>query len=662
MKLSLWYNTDNEQEAGAALYALAQKHREQFSARKSRALDLLSQYEGLALGQFNASAYDVAEPLEFWTEDTDPGDAGPDARVELTWNIGASIMDSIDAKLFALDKIKTQFVVTDGGWEVKRSAILAGRFIEGQMSEPQGIFPDMWALWRHGARLAETATGACAVFFWSDLDEGKVVAELDDTLNMFVETSGLVYDGITSIGRITYWDPEKLASKFPKFREQILAAAETPENELKEATQDEELPPEELKRVALVQGWRMATGKVKGSYCAAIAGGTTLVHTEYKSTEPPCVFYIPMRQLAGFWGRTRLERIQRPVQRLNEIVASLDDAERLTPKGVIFYDPTVTDKKTLLAVQNVVAIPYTGPAERKPTYEPPPPFHPATLELLKLHRDACFDLSGMSEAHVTASRERGLSSGVAIRLVQDQVYERFAPTEEEFSRCVGPATARQIIRCAREIMEANGSFSAVWKSSEQGGFLSEIPADVFKVLERHKYRAEPHSVSGNVNTPADRVELAEKLMSSGVITGEAYSAILQHFDVPGQSEAGTSAVEEAFVARQIDSWLYAKVGEAERRYLGPQKWMALEQRVLQVGGAYLQAMMDMAADMENPEVVRRLGFFSRFIADCEAFIEEKKLRELKLQEAAKAAGMAPGAMGPAPGAPTPAAAPPPMAA
>lgn len=645
----LWY-TLGEEEGGPSLVALAGKYRMQFTSRKTRAVNLLSLYEGLSLGRFSADAYDDAGPLELWGNDATDEDDSP---VDVVWNVGASIMDSIDAKLFALDRIKTQFVVTDGGWEAKRAAIMASRFIEGQMSEPQGIFPNLWAMWRHAARLAETSTGAAAVFFWPDQEAGRIVAELDDTLNMFVETSGLPYDGITSIGRVTYWDPDKLAAKYPEHEQAIFSAAETPDHELT-PEDDTDAPPEEVQRVPLVQGWRMKAPGVKGMYCAAIPGAT-LEWEEYKCDEPPCVFYIPMRQLAGFWGRTRLERIVRPLQRLNEVLAAVDDAERLTPKGVVWYDPTTTDNTQLETVKNVVLIPHTGPMDRKPVYEPPAPFHPLQLELLKLHRDACFDLTGMSEAHVTASRERGLSSGVAIRLVQDQVYERFAPTEEEFSRCVGEASARQMIRCIKQM----GSFKSTWKSAEKGGFLAEIPSEVFNILDKYKYKAEPYAVSGNINTPADRVELAEKLMGSGVITGEAYAAILQHFDVPGQADAGIGKVEEQFVAKQVDLWLFGELKEMPKRYMGPEKWMQLEQRLLQVGAAYLEAKMEMCGGLNDPEVIDRLGYFFRFISELEALIEQKKQREAELAATAQAAAPPPPA-GPMPGGPPMMAPPPPM--
>lgn len=635
----LWHELSRA-EAGPALVALAKRYRTRAKARRERAVDFLSQYSGLALSEFSAYAYDSADELQL---DRDCGN-GEFKRYPITWNLAASIIDTVDSKVFTT-KTKTQFVVTEGGWQVKRAAVMCGRFVEGQMHEEQGLFPDLWALWRHAARLAITATTAAAVFFFADPDDGKVIAELDDTLNLFVETSGLPYDGISSIARITYWSPDKLAARYPQYRDQIYLAAEKPDAALSGVSDilEDEFPPTEIQRVPVAQGWRVQqgggkkAGGIDGRFVMAI-DGAVLEDKPYKSTELPCVIFCPMRQLAGVWGHTVLERVMAPHRRLNEILSSVDDAERLTPKGAVFYDPTVTDETLISKIQNVQMVPYTGPMDRRPVYEPPPPFHPIILELLDRHKAAIFDLPGISEANVTASREKGLSSGVAIRLVQNQGYERLSAIDEEYQRCVGPATAKQIIRCAQELREAGAEFKSLWKGGGENGFLKEIDSDVFDILTKHKYRAEAEAVSGTANTPADRLQLAEELMQAGIITGEAYASILQHYDVPGAVGSQLSSAEEQAVERQIDNWLYSDLDEAKAQYMGPEKWMNTQQLLLKVGAAYVDAKMAMISDMKDPEVTARLGLFFRYMSQLEEQQNEKDKRAAEMQAMAQGRG------------------------
>lgn len=663
-KLDLWYELEDEEQAGKALCALARKHREAFGERKSRACALLGIYEGLALTRFDAASYDTAEPFQFVNEDRD-GNKGSEYRQ--THNLGARIMDAIDAKIFALERTKTQFVMSEGGWKVKSAGIKAGRFIEGQMSEPQGMFKDLWEVWRHAARLTTIATGAAMVFFWSDPDQGKIVAELDDTLNVGVETTGLPYDGYSSIFRITYWDPEKLAQRAPEHADAIRAAAVTADSaalwrELYSGEEDE-TNDAGVMRVPLVQGWRMRQGDpekggIEGVELAAIPG-LTLWRKDYSYDYPPCVRFCPMPQLAGKWGRTILERSVDAIRRYNEILNSIDLAERLTPKGVVFYDPTVTDPAVMALVKDVIAIPHTGPMTNTPKYTPLDPVSMVVLEILKLHKDAAYDLPGLNEAHATMDLGKGLS-GVAIRLIKQEIYEMFSPLEDELTRCSGPETAKQIMRCARELQK-EGGFTAIWKGGKDGGWLQEISADVFDILENETYRTAAQSVSGTANTPADRVALAEELVQVGIITGEAYAQILQDFNTFGKTGNALSQVEEQFIERQIEHWMFDEIAKAKERTIAPEVWMDRDlSMTLKVGAAYLQFRMDTIEDRDDRDVQARLQFFKNYLSQLTA--NAQKRAEMAAMAQAAANPQAPAAPSMAQPGPTEQAGPPALAA
>ena len=638
----LWYEIEDEQEAGQAAVALAIKNRDLFSARKRKAAVGFAHYDGESLNSLSNTAYDGTQIFETDKDSELDGDDDDDCGRQ-THNLGARIMDAIDAKIFNLEKTKTQFVMSEGGWKVRSSGIKAARFIEGQQQEPQGMFPDLWAVWRHGARLATVATTAAMVFFWSDPSQGKIVAELDDTLNVFVETTGLPYDGYSSIGRVTYWDPEKLAQRYPKHAKAIKAAAidTNQQQEWRAVYCEEDLNLEDSNalRVPLIQAWRMRIGDpekgngVEGKEIACIPN-LTLERKDYPYDYPPCERFCPMPALNGKWGKTILERAIPAIERYNQILNSCDSAERLTPKGVVFYDPTSSDPELLKQVKNVVLIPHTGPMDKKPIYEPPPPFHPIILELLDLHKNAAYDLTGMNEAHATMNIGKGMS-GVAIRLVKQEIYEMFSALEDELQRCMGPGSARQIMRCARELQKAGG-FTSIWKGGSKGGWLEEISADVFDVLEDQKYRTSAQPVSGEQNTPANRVELAQELVQVGIITGEAWAQVLQDFNTFGHSGNELSSAEEEFIEKQIDSWLFADVELAKKRTIAPEIWMDKDlSMTLKVGAAYLRARMDMINDMDDPEVTQRLEFFRTFMSQLSANQQKRMMLAQQAQQAAQ---------------------------
>jgi hypothetical protein len=633
--LDHWADLENEEAAGNSLVASARKYQQATTLRKRRACELLAQYEGLGIKSFDASAYDNAEPFDY-VEVDDQGNKGE--PYDQTHNLGARVMDAIDAKIFSLERTKTQFVVSDGGWKAKSAAVKASRFVEGVMTEPCGIFQDAWECWRHGARLTTIATTACMMFFWSDPRIGKIVAELDDTLNIWTETGGLPYDGYTAIGRITYWEPRKLAARFPAHKDAILAAAQDPKmitrwREFYSEEDDLEMSSE--RRVPLIQGWRMQYGDpedggVPGVQMASIPG-LVLDRREYDSPDPPCVRLCPMPQLAGKWGRTIFERCVSAVRRYNEILNSCDNSERLTPKGSVIYDPTASDPEVLAKIKDVVLIPHTGPMDRAPIYNAPAPFHPIVLELLKIHKDAVFELPGMNEAQATQAFGKGLS-GVAIRLIKQEVFEIFSPLEDGFTRASGPETAKQIIRCAKELQK-NGGFTAIWKGGGKNGWLQEIGADVFNILDAFAYRIEAQPVSGTTNTFADNIELAKELVQVGIISGEAYADILRTGYVFGATGSQLSEVEQQFAEKMMDDWMYSDLDVARRRYIAPEIWMDKDYGLtLAVGAAYLRARMDMINDMDDPEVTARLGLFKTFMSQLAANAQQRQMLASQLQQ------------------------------
>jgi hypothetical protein len=438
--------------------------------------------------------------------------------------------------------------------------------------------------------------------------------------------------------------------RFPDDRTEIYAAARTWETLVDEysispdASREEDRDPSHLWRVPLIQGWKLQygggekEGGIDGFEIAAVPNHALGEGKRpYGHETPPCVIFRPMPRLAGKWGRTILERCLPAVQRYNQILNSCDRSERLTPKRMFFYDPTVTDPSQIKIVNDMMFVQHTGSMQQLPQEMTPIPFNvEAARFLLDLHREAAYNLPGLNEAHATMDFGKTMS-GVALRLVKNEIYEIFSPLEDEFSRCSGPESGKQIIRCAKEIQEANGGFSSIWKGGKKGGWLQEIGAEVFDLLDKHKYRVEAESVSGTTNTPADNVALARELMEAQIITGEAFAQILQNYNAYGQQGTEMTRAEERIVERMIDDFLYSPIDKARERTVAPELWMDKSMGMtLAMGAGYLNARSDMIEDMDDPEVRDRLQLFKDYL---EALTENAQKRAE--QQAAAQAAMQP---------------------
>ena len=619
-----WWGQEPEKAAGT-LITLATQFDQRNNFRKAEAWRLMQLYEGERVGgQSSYFSDSVASNSVGAVAGAEP--------VDITLNIAQDLVDTLVSKIASLENPKSQFVTTDSSWEVRRQAILCDRFVEGQFGQKQGKFQDLWEMFAHALRLSLSSTGTTAIKFFADDVSGKIRAELYDCLDVWQDCTA--HDAPTSMGASHWWDPEHLCELYPEHEEKIFSAMEPyrPYNLLENSNDEYDRVIERTERVRVVESWRFKYGDTVGKYCRAIKG-QLLEWEDYEYEDSPFVFIGGVRNLTGCWNRTLTKPIAYQILRVNEILASIDRAERLTPKGTLMFDPEEIPKEALESVGDFDLIPITGLSgmRGKPQYEAPPPFHPLALELVKYYRQACYDLSGISQMHTAGTREQGITSGVALRIVKQLINERFAPVQRAYVNAAAVQATHMIIRCARKLAESDKGFSSAWKGD---GFIQEIDAKVLSVLEDNLYEVTVDAVAESKNSPEDRMQLATELVQGGIITGESWKAILTSYYTYG--ELRTSDSQRRYVQKQIDSWLFSDPDEISdtRFYRGPIRSMQMAAAATQVNGAYLDALTDEVDES-------RLVFFSRFLKQCKAFIEEdqQKLAGLAQQSGGTAAAL-----------------------
>lgn len=617
-------------DASQIVMQCAAAHEQRNGKRKNDAIQLMRLYDGepVSLMRGNRGVAENVNDDPHLNEDV----------VDITLNIAQSLVDTVDAKIAGLEKTKPQVVTTDASWEVKRRSILVDRFVEGQFMTRQGRFADLWEVYRFAFRLSQASTRTAAVKFYAAPDDGKVCAEVHDCLSMWIDSPGAVYDSPTGMGEVTYWEAERLADTYgdayPGAADDIMRAKSQPRRALGlELLNDDgdDYSRKHCERVMVAEAWRYQYGKRPGKYIMTFPGAKQpLVFRPYEHEDPPFVFIGGQRSLTSFWHKTLIQPVVAPILRVNEILASIDRAERLCPKGVMFFDPEEIKKEMLEVGDDYELIPVPGLSgmKGKPVYEAPAPFHPLALELVRFYMEQCYAIPGISEMAAIGD-VKGDWSGAALRIRKQLINERFSTIQSAYVQALVVDGSKQIIRCAKEVVERTGKFSSAWKGH---GFMKEIDAKVLGLLDEYKYDVAVYPVSETKNTPESRAQLAEDLMSTQVITGDAYVRILQHFDDVGDAQGNDEQMR--LVGLQIDKWLMAEPEEMRDRrfYRGPVRTMDLFAAVVQVNRAYMKAMADDVGD-------RRLGFFKRYLTELKKFIDAQS------QQAA----MQPGA----PGAPQP---------
>jgi hypothetical protein len=207
-------------------------------------------------------------------------------------------------------------------------------------------------------------------------------------------------------------------------------------------------------------------------------------------------------------------------------------------------------------------------------------------------------------------------------------------------------SARQILACVRDIAEDGKDVKVYFAAGE---VLEELSMKELGEFDFPDEAIQVYAVSGMVNTPADRLDLAERLFTMQVISQDAFLRIIQAKDI--DSELERTNQQSALIEKYIESWLDA-TPEAQQsgkfRFRGPIKWMAKEEAILQVGRAYLKAEMDGCPDFN-------LKFFINYMQALDELIQREEAQKAQLAGAARGSNAAAQAVAPmAAGGPAPA--------
>src|SRR3972149_6153841 len=369
---SLWF-LQRPEDGAKSLYALSEAADADNTVRRGAASYNASVLDGLGLPGFGAWAY---------------GKQSGAARIgsgsgacPLVWNYAASGLDTLQAKVVGREEPKPMIEVTDGTWEDQIQAVWSSRLLEGLYRGQQGKFHDVWDLGRHAFKIAAGVTGSVAVKVLPYHDEDKIVCELHDTLDMFIDHFECTYSNPLTYGEITWFDAHRLMAIFDKpAQKQAIWAAREPLPTDRGGMDGEKT----RYMVKLVEGWRLKLGKTAGRYLATIKGGEVLQKGDYEHDTPPFAFLHARRSLGGFYGIPVMERGMRIVERINQILAAMDKGERLVPKNLRIYDIRATPKELMKNVRDVMQVGWNSEiGGQPPQWHTPPLYDQTAIEALQ---------------------------------------------------------------------------------------------------------------------------------------------------------------------------------------------------------------------------------------------------------------------------------------
>jgi hypothetical protein len=591
-----WWELPAAQAAQAVL-EIETEYSRSSSWRRQLARRLAGMYHGRNLD----TPFARTDTFSWYTDPNNQSDVDADQdQVRLLRNKSFEYTETAVGKIGAEDAPQPALMVTDGDWELKRKVTLNTRLLEAEYDQRQGQYENLHALTRQGLRVAFSSTGSVAAKVYPWPRENRVVVELHDTLDMFLDDTELTYSNPRTFGEVTWWPPARLIQNYPKHADRIRTALEPRKDRGGLVYTGGAGALTEL--VPMWEAWAVKVGDEPGRHLACLRDGTVLVDEEWDEPEPPFAFFHCSPALAGFWATAPIAVVYDEILKINEIVSTCDFAHTHTSKQIHYvHEQSVEDLGDLETVATVKVVRTKTPGY-VPTVANPAPFDRLDLDLLANHEAAIARTLGIDEMHSGAKAEPGLPSAVAQREAASRFDDRYASMHRAFVQWVAVDIGRHVLKAQRELYAKNRAFKRHWTGEL---FEKEISAKDILDLDFEALQVRVKPISEKKNTPEERVQYAQELVEQGAIPFEAYMAVLEHYDTPGETRV--IKTQRRWVAWQIDEWLMTNPNDPVK-YQSPRPWMRKGDALIQV----IDALMEAELNDAPPE---RLQYFLDFIAE-----------------------------------------------
>ncbi len=622
----LWWQLTGEACAHAVRDTCVRLERVQ-SVRRQRARRNLELYEGRSLSGLNPAAY--FNENEYATPDFDA----------LRVNFARAVVNTAVAKIAGKQKPKAQFAVTDGEWSIYRKAKKMERFVEAHMLARQDNHHDAWSVGIAAFRDA-CVTDIGAIKFTANIKQKRIDISRAIPWELLVDPQEARNSAPMNLFHSYAYDRYKLADQFPDYEKEIMAASGL-EQEV-DAADWYGTGFEKSRQVRVREAWRLPLSDEKPGRHALVIGGVDLCQPYGEEDAPgeewtrgffPFEFIVWEPWMLGMYGTSIVDNVYHMVQEINAETQRMSEGQRFATNLMLgceqgsIPDDVLASNKAVVIVQRKVGSPAVD-------IQRPEGITQSSIQWWQLMKSNIFEVPGVSQMSATSQIDQGVTAAIAMRTKENIGSERFAVQWEQYERVMGIGAPRQICACARELMEDHPGYMAKWPGI---GFFKEFKAsDV--MLDENQYQIQLAAVSGLVNTPTDRLQLASELFDRQVISKEAFLRITQTKDV--DKEISSAGKVNELVDSYIEEWSDAtKETEADGkyRYKPPIKFLGiagLTDMLVQVGRAYLDAELKNAPDFT-------IAQFVRFMGDCDRIIQQLTAQQAQMQAAAMGKGPAP---------------------
>jgi hypothetical protein len=593
-----WYTQDRDERA-MSVQSLVSSYKTHQAGRRASYIRNLEAFEKRAMLGYGAHAYCEGNALGYGGE-----------RLGLT----RSAVQTAVANVYAPQKPKPQFQTLGADWGTRRKAQRLDKVCEGILNQRQGRWINCWSMMIDAGVEAALQGVACLM-----VTADKAKMRIDHRL---VPLPDLFTDPVQ--GR----DPSDLVCRLPIGVDEAIgkhdlrgeaadAVARAPAYDWYGVSSA--VRASAMRTVELQLAWHLPNGPDQPGVWNAGVGGVTVDGGDWTAPAFPFVFlhWEPWRD--GFWGSGLGDEGREMAEKLDDLDLRLHAREIIASGTKIFYTEGTVKPDDLMVNESLVGVSVERNAPF-PQQQNIVAFNPMELDYLKFKTGNYWDAIGISQVSAAARREQGVSSGVAIRTLNDTKAGRQLVKAQRYEQAFVDLAHQHVWRL-RELAEEDPKFIVKWPGK---AILRQIKWSDCNI-EDDSFAITVAPASALPHDPAGRQQMIQDLYAGGLISQETAKQLMGWPDLDSELEVENAETE--YVDMLIERYL-----DADQKTWGMGDYDAPEGFIINKVGtmrrfasAYFRARIDQATLATKKEKAKAefcIKHLVRYIKDLDALMNK----------------------------------------
>lgn len=501
---AMWWTVPEDEEINGAVTSAVRSIRQNQDRRKMADLLHASMYGPLNVNGFGWAANEARGPF----------------RDRLSLNIARNMVNTVTSKIASKSRPKVTFLTEGGNYEQKTKAENLEKLIEGCFYE-SNFYAKMVRAFRFGAIFG---TGFIKTYI--DSTTRRVVYETVFPWEIVIDDGESLYGEPRTMYQRKYYDRAVLKAIFAGKDEELASKIDLCGNQREDAEFAFETVADQ---VLVTEAWHLPSKKgAKDGLHVITIDGADLLRRPWKRDTFPFSVMRWAEPVDGYFGSGLCEELEGLQFEINKLLAQIQRGQHLvTGHYLVQRGSQVTKAHINNDLTSILE--YSG---SPPVYQVPNIISPEIYAQLWRLKSEAYEVAGVSQMAASGTKPAGVDAAVAMRELNDIQSDRFLEVGQALEAFVLDVAA-QTIACIKEV----GGYKVKGVSKKSVEYIDFGDVN----LDEDSYVMKMFPTSMLPSTPTGRLQFAEEMIQSGIISPEDVLDILGFPDTDELSKRRNAA-------------------------------------------------------------------------------------------------------------------------